>query len=89
MEIWAALPVDPQGRGNWSRLNNLVLFHSTPLHVGGARHSTKECSTYSGTGFTMNDDGDLVDGLEPVDEVDDDRGVAIPGQVDGVCRYPL
>ena len=34
-------------------------------------------------------DGDrfdaLVDDLEPVD----DRGVAIPGQVDGVCRCPL
>ena len=29
----------------------------------------------------MNDDGDLVDGLEPVDEVDgdDDRGVACAG----------
>ena len=31
----------------------------------------------------------LVDGLELVDGVDEDRGVAIPGQVDGVCRCPL
>ena len=37
-------------------------------------------------------DGVAVDGDAPVDDlelVDDDRGVAIPGQVDGVCRYPL
>ena len=41
--------------------------------------------------------GDRVDGLELVDDHelvdgadgDDDRGVAVPGQVDGVCRYPL
>ena len=25
----------------------------------------------------------------PVDGDGDDRGVAVPGQVDGVCRYPL
>ena len=33
--------------------------------------------------------GDRVGGLELVDEVDDDAGVAVPGQVDGVCRCPL
>ena len=31
---------------------------------------------------------DLVDVLVDVVVVDD-RGVAVPGQVDGVCRYPL
>ena len=31
-----------------------------------------------------------VDLLEVDDhELVDDRGVAVPGQVDGVCRYPL
>ena len=41
-------------------------------------------------------DGDRVDGLVDGDRVDvpvdvgvDDRGFAIPGQVDGVCRCPL
>ena len=45
-------------------------------------------------------DGVAVDGDAPVDDlelVDDDRGVdgvgdrgvTVPGQVDGVCRYPL
>ena len=47
------------------------------------------------TVFDDEDGDDLVDVLVGVDllevddEDDDDRGVAIPGQVDGVCRYPL
>ena len=31
----------------------------------------------------------LVDDLEPVDDDEGDAGVAIPGQVDSVCRRPL
>ena len=44
-------------------------------------------------GVDGDDDRDdvLVDGRVDVlvDVDDDDRGVAIPGQVDGVCRCPL
>ena len=52
--------------------------------------------TLSALGPWLEDgDGDDLDGVAAVllvvgdDGVDDDRGVAIPGQVDGVCRYPL
>ena len=34
MEIWAALPVDPQGRGDWSGLKNFVLFTVLPFMSG-------------------------------------------------------
>ena len=41
--------------------------------------------------FHNDEDDDRVDDHELVEGVDgdDDRGVTVPGQVDGVCRYPL
>ena len=36
-------------------------------------------------GDLVVDDHELVEGVDG----DDDRGVTVPGQVDGVCRYPV
>ena len=52
----------------------------------GSFRQKKGSSAYQ---FTVVADGDLGDGLELVDGVDDDRGVAIPGQVHSVCRRTL